>query len=224
MSINNMVLFSPKRLAVFLPLAAGCLALSASPSQAGLLVRIFDDPVSGTDLKITVHGKLNSLPLPSIENPAPPDLFSCGFDGYITDVSICTGPGSLSNLTLYDVTSTQTSLPIPLFNSIIGADEWSPIHTFALFALDNLFPQNVIGINSDYMLGSFFASSSTFKNHSLSSLGLAPGYVGTWTLDGIDEEIVVVAGVPGPLPLFGAASAFGFSRRLRQRIRSPRIG
>jgi len=26
--------------------------------------------------------------------------------------------------------------------------------------------------------------------------------------------------VPGPLPLFGAASAFGFSRRLRSRLRS----
>jgi hypothetical protein len=25
--------------------------------------------------------------------------------------------------------------------------------------------------------------------------------------------------VPGPLPLFGAAAAFGMSRRLRQRIR-----
>ena len=28
------------------------------------------------------------------------------------------------------------------------------------------------------------------------------------------------AAVPGPLPLFGAAAAFGFSRKLRKRIKS----
>ena len=28
------------------------------------------------------------------------------------------------------------------------------------------------------------------------------------------------SGVPGPLPLFGAASAFGFSRKLRRRLRA----
>ena len=29
--------------------------------------------------------------------------------------------------------------------------------------------------------------------------------------------------VPGPLPLFGAAAAFGWSRRLRKRIATPLI-
>jgi len=29
--------------------------------------------------------------------------------------------------------------------------------------------------------------------------------------------------VPGPLPLFGAAAAFGWSRRLRKRITAPLI-
>ena len=29
------------------------------------------------------------------------------------------------------------------------------------------------------------------------------------------------ASVPGPLPLFGAGAAFGWSRRLRRRIKSP---
>lgn len=30
--------------------------------------------------------------------------------------------------------------------------------------------------------------------------------------------------VPGPLPLFGAASAFGFSRKLRRRLRAAGTG
>ncbi|MEI6112325.1 MAG: hypothetical protein WCP63_11755 [Cyanobium sp. ELA712] len=30
--------------------------------------------------------------------------------------------------------------------------------------------------------------------------------------------------VPGPLPLFGAASAFGFSRKLRRRLRAAATG
>ncbi|MFM7269843.1 MAG: hypothetical protein ACKOZT_14895 [Cyanobium sp.] len=30
------------------------------------------------------------------------------------------------------------------------------------------------------------------------------------------------AAVPGPLPLFGAGAAFGFSRRLRKRIQAAR--
>lgn len=31
------------------------------------------------------------------------------------------------------------------------------------------------------------------------------------------------APVPGPLPLFGAAAAFGFSRKLRKRIQESRL-
>ena len=51
--------------------------------------------------------------------------------------------------------------------------------------------------------------------------------IGTWTLDGTGESIQVVLGapepevVPGPLPLFGAAAAFGWSRKLRKRIAAP---
>ncbi|MFN9610686.1 MAG: hypothetical protein ACK546_00810 [bacterium] len=43
------------------------------------------------------------------------------------------------------------------------------------------------------------------------------GTIGTWTLVGTGDTVNVNV-VPGPLPLFGAGAAFGFSRRLRQRI------
>jgi hypothetical protein len=59
----------------------------------------------------------------------------------------------------------------------------------------------------------------------------ATGLIGTWSLTGTSETIQVILGapappaaaVPGPLPLFGAGVAFGWSRRLRKRIAAPLI-
>jgi hypothetical protein len=51
------------------------------------------------------------------------------------------------------------------------------------------------------------------------------GLVGTWSLTSDPTQQIQVrigeappADVPGPLPLFGAAAAFGYSRRLRRRV------
>jgi MYXO-CTERM domain-containing protein len=49
------------------------------------------------------------------------------------------------------------------------------------------------------------------------STGLSTG--ATFFLS-LDNDTPPPFGVPGPLPLFGAAAAFGVSRRLRQRIAS----
>lgn len=35
------------------------------------------------------------------------------------------------------------------------------------------------------------------------------------------EQIILRERVPGPLPLLGAAAAFGYSRKLRKRINKP---
>jgi len=71
-------------------------------------------------------------------------------------------------------------------------------------------------------------SSATFNGQTLASLGFTTtGLIGTWTIDGTSESIQVIlappspAAVPGPLPLVGAAAAFGFSRRLRKRVAAP---
>jgi hypothetical protein len=61
----------------------------------------------------------------------------------------------------------------------------------------------------------------------LADLGFTTtGLIGTWFLTGTSETIQVILGapgaaVPGPLPLFGAAAAFGWSRKLRKRIAAP---
>ena len=85
-------------------------------------------------------------------------------------------------------------------------------------------------IDSAYVSGSQIVSGATFVGKSLSDLGLnsASGTLGTWTLVGTSETISInvtsptppAPSVPGPLPLFGAGSAFGFSRHLRNRLKS----
>jgi hypothetical protein len=99
---------------------------------------------------------------------------------------------------------------------------------------------NLFGIDPGYTPGTPITSTATFNTKTLAGIGFTTtGLLGTWTLqpkDGSDtytafDTIQVVIGappspstaVPGPLPLFGAAAAFGWSRRLRKRIATPLI-
>ena len=82
------------------------------------------------------------------------------------------------------------------------------------------------GIQSTYSSGDPVVSSATFAGQTLAGLGFTtPGLLGTWTLAVTNDTINVVVGAPpasasapGPLPVFGAAAAFGYSRRLRRRV------
>ena len=80
------------------------------------------------------------------------------------------------------------------------------------------------GINSTYVSGSPVVSSAVFTGKTLADLGLTPssGTLGTWTLIATGDTISVRV-VPGPLPVLGAGAAFGFSRRMRRRIRQSRF-
>ena len=206
----------PKSAAAIASLLAGSLvALHAPTAKANLVINIFD--TSSGDLKMTVNGKLDTLTTPL--SPPLPDLFSCGIDGLIATTVLCTGPNHTNNLLLYSVTGSIDELPL----SIIGIAPASEVdgQTFSLATKNNGYPENAIGLRDNYVAGTPYFSSATFVGESLSSIGLAPGLVGVWSMDGTSEKVFLIAGpVPGPLPLLGAASAFGFSRRLRQRIRS----
>jgi hypothetical protein len=60
------------------------------------------------------------------------------------------------------------------------------------------------------------------------SLGITGGTIFEWSLNGANKKIIMNVGSvtpdptsgPGTLPLLGAGSAFGFSRRLRSRLHS----
>ena len=54
---------------------------------------------------------------------------------------------------------------------------------------------------------------------SLSSSVVSKPYIEGWIAIQYEYEVIPSA-VPGPLPLFGVAAAFGWSRRLKKRISS----
>lgn len=79
-------------------------------------------------------------------------------------------------------------------------------------------PTQFFSIDPLYTNNTPILSKSTFLN---TSFGFTtPGLIGTWRIRGTSETIDLVVGkpVPGPLPLFGAAAAYSWSRRLRRRI------
>jgi hypothetical protein len=82
-------------------------------------------------------------------------------------------------------------------------------------------------MDSTYLSGSSIVSRATFSGKTLADLGLTPssGTLGSWTLAGTGDTITIKVAnpVPGPLPLLGAAGAFGFSRRLRKRIQLRQV-
>jgi len=95
---------------------------------------------------------------------------------------------------------------------VLPPPPFPPITIPAFFAID-----------STYVSGDPIISRATFSGKTLADFGWTPstGLLGTWTLTGTADTINVRVfnPVPGPLPLLGVGAAYGFSRRLRQRIR-----
>jgi hypothetical protein len=67
------------------------------------------------------------------------------------------------------------------------------------------------GLGSNLVFG-VYASGSNIYAATQGGLGIA------------QQSDPTPSAVPGPLPLFGAASAFGFSRKLRRRLRAAATG
>jgi len=88
-------------------------------------------------------------------------------------------------------------------------------------------------VSDTYVSGSSLFGTSTFLNQTFASLGLTSGtYDWVWGSANPDSYRLCIgsgpcapatSSVPGPLPLFGAGAAFGWSRRLRKRIAAPLI-
>jgi hypothetical protein len=145
---------------------------------------------------------------------------ACGYNGGIaaSEAGICTGP---------DVASPYYNISGPKsFNGtaiIYPASSVSGIFTGLAGVL------GIIIIDSAYVWNTPIVSSATFNGKTLAGIGFTTtGLIGTWSLTGTSETIQVIVGpptaaAPGPLPLFGAAAAFGWSRRLRKRMATPLI-
>jgi len=206
-----------KRLMVILATPA-VLLLSPGRANAILTYNIYE---SDGDVIIQANGALN---LPSSQLAEG----SCGFNSYIFggQAEICTG-GFLSEVASYSISGPSTFLQdsvactgwcnvhFPLF---YPADSWSGLHVH----LSGLFGH--ILMDPTYVSGSPILSRATFNARTLADLDItAEGLIGTWILAETGDKINVFAGspatgAPNPLPLFGAAAAFGWSRRLRRRL------
>ena len=217
-----------KRLA-FLLAAPAALLLSQGQAKAVVNVYIYND---GPDLKVSVTGSISSRG----NLTASPS--SCGASGYlngqfdVTDPSVlCTGIDQLSDF--YSITgpagfggtgnsglaSSVAGLSFQMFPSSYNTGV-VPTPGYDAY-------KDTYAIDPSYVLGEIFHSSAIFNGKSLASEGFtATGLVGTWAITGTSESINVYispAPTPGPLPLLGAAAAFGWSRRLRKRIATPLI-
>jgi hypothetical protein len=164
---------------------------------------------------ITALGTIN---LPNV----PLGTTTCG-RGQVTGVvfgaidssigSVCVGDGStLSNY----YTLVQPSQAYFGDGPLVRADE----STGSLFGIEgNL---GFVGSN-----GGVINSSSTFFGKTLTDLGIrASGDLGVWTVSGTNDTISVratdgfIPPVPGPLGTLVLPMAYGFTRQLRQKIKT----
>ncbi|MCT0229879.1 hypothetical protein KQ306_03245 [Synechococcus sp. CS-1324] len=206
-------MFAFIRLKQLAPLLAVPAALLLTPGKADAILtyNIFQ---SGADVVVSASGSLNTAAATTVTS-----IDSTGVNGFIrrSIARILTGTGA--PLTTYSISGPTSFLGT--LSTFANAGGNTTGFTTGLFGATSQF-----GIAS-YTSGDSIVSSATFAGTTLAALGLTtPGLVGTWNLLGGEnisvDTIEVIVGaptaVPGPLPLLGAAAAFGWSRRLRNRI------
>jgi hypothetical protein len=180
------------------------LAVDASPAKAALAYNIYE---SLGNLVVETNGSLNLTP----KSPST----KCNLDGALLSNSaiICTGTSVLGQSCAISGPSS-----FPGTAALFPASSVSGIST----SIDGDLLEFVI--DPSYVSGTPIISNAIFNGKTLADIGLTPtsGLLGTWTLTGTSETIKVNV-VPGPLPVLGAGAAFGFSRRLRQRIQRSQV-
>ena len=199
--------------------SGGVLAMlsASSPAQAILVYNIYE---SGGNLILQAGGTLN-LPASIGTDYCNQGDGNAADGGFFqsTGPLICTGPDA--TVAAYRITGPNSFEG----NSSLGpADAVSGITTYLGSTLGGL----TLSIGP-YTSGQPIASIATFNGQTLAGIGITSPLgtlLGEWILDGATDKIQLIVGapnpgpaaVPGPLPLFGAAAAFGMSRRLRRRI------
>ena len=197
----------------FSPLLAATAALLLSQGQAKALMT-YDIYESAGNVVVQASG---SLDLSTTSSGFSSECATAP-GGYIESASaiICTGTEIASPaFTIDGPSSFNGSVNITPASSVSG------ILTGIAFG-------SVLLIDPSYIYNTPIVSRATYNGQTLASLGFTTtGLIGTWTINGTSESIQVIlappspAAVPGPLPLVGAAAAFGVSRRLRKRIAAP---
>ncbi|MCP9901395.1 hypothetical protein KBZ12_06520 [Cyanobium sp. Cruz CV13-4-11] len=156
-----------------------------------------------------------------------------GFSNRGGEVNLLFNPSRANQISLNaSINYTVTLIPTPLFNYTFdeaftggGVNSFSGTNAAtvtlsapgltspATFTRTGSFASATTGSFQPQLTSQTFTQSFTFNPTTLSASLNA--VVGSWT-----ASANPVPGVPGPLPLLGAATAFGLSRKLRSRIRS----
>jgi len=146
--------------------------------------------------------------------------------------NLCASNGGLISLAAVICTGTDTQMPgfrISGPRTYNGSFRIYPASSVSGIATHLYGDSKYFFIDPTYTINTPIVSSATFNGQTLASIGFTTtGLIGTWSLTGTSETIQVIVGpptaaAPGPLPLFGAAAAFDWSRRLRKRIAAPLI-
>ena len=202
-------------LALSLPLAAAWV----QPAQAVLIYNFYE---SGGNLVVEGTG--------SLDLPSPPATFPFSISTGLLELDAAFVIGTRDPRTevgLYFITG-PTTLGAGTTSAFASSD--SGISSALIYNTS----VQLFFIDSTYVSGATINSSSTFTGITLASLGMPnSGTLGTWTLydpgdssyigDTISVQVnasASPASVPGPLPILGLAAAFGFSRKLRKRIKA----
>lgn len=173
----------------------------------------------GSDVVITASG--------SLQLPASMSMGVCGnnqvlplpLNGAIQPdiASVCVGQSDQAGL-IYSVTGTQTSF-LGGLNIFTRADS----STGQFFGLEG----NIGLIGSQYSPNTSFTSTSTYNNTTLTALGITQlGELGRWDLldmpmgNPIQGQTITVIATPAPLAALGLPITYGWTRRMRRRIRA----
>lgn len=180
----------------------------------------------GPNVVITGSGSANTLGLSSLGT-------NLDWTNVLTDSQIYAGPDAFGD-------GSGAGGDVSLWSSITGPT------TFGVNPSIYLNPDsgsgNLFGIVADfvspapqlilplgYSSGAPLNGTSTFSNHTISTLGFTPGSSFTWSWGSggnADSLVLEVQGgaspasVPAPLPILGGALAMAQTRRLRRRARS----
>jgi len=196
--------------------APAALLLLQGQAKAFLTYNIFE---SAGNVVVQTSGRLN------LTGATQNGSIYCGADGAIiaSAAAICTGTDPGGPIPAFAISGPKT------FN---GTASIFPASSVSGIFIDLDGNNQEFAIDPTYTTNTPIVSSAIFNGKTLAGIGFTTtGLIGTWSLTGTSETIQVIVGpptaptaaAPGPLPLFGAAAAFGWSRRLRKRIASPLI-
>lgn len=219
-------------------LAAASL-LDVKPSKAVLYIDFI--PVSSNVTRVQASGSLNVALLPTGTGNRQPGGNATAPSGN-DSARLVTGANDILRFTYTPTTTAIADNPGFRYrisgetNPFRGSNLNLPVASSPAPANNPFFifrPTNgATGLGGqDFWLPNTYVSGAPISgffnvNASLGQIGLfrAPGAVSAnliYTIGG--EQIILREVVPGPVPLLGAAAAFGCSRRLRKRIKKARL-